>query len=396
MSDIRGKKYCGYKSFQYLEPGVDYKHFELAKEVERVEPYQIPLSKREEKRVNELYEKCIVIALHDHTARLPADMTQLVEWTRERRYATAHETLSTSCLDAVFDNLANWSFENIIHDIGMRWSEIAHQDFVIRAERVKDIIRAHEEGRVAFIPGIESSTPIEQDIDRIDVLYGLGVRMMGIAYSESNQLGSGIKEESDGGLTYFGHKAVERMNKIGMAIDVSHSGEKTSLDTVKASKKPIFISHAGARGVWNSKRMKSDELIKACAERGGVIGIEASPHMTFSRKHPQMDIESVMDHFEYCVNLVGVDYVSFGLDTMAGDHVGYHSVFGAKISLAQIQFDMTTHQEPTRVEYVRGMENIAEGYNNIVRWLVKHGYSDGEISKIVGGNVLRVLEEVWY
>ena len=126
-------------------------------------------------------------------------------------------------------------------------------------------------------------------------------------YSESNMLGSGLKEEDDGGLTYFGRQAVDRMNKIGMAIDIAHTGDKTSLDTIKASRKPVFIPHAGARGVWNSKRMRPDEVIKACADSGGVIGIEAAPHTTVSRKNPQMNIESVMDHFEYCVNLVGID-----------------------------------------------------------------------------------------
>lgn len=407
MGGSKGKNYSGYKSFQYLEPEVDYKKIELAKEIGRVEPYQIPLTEPEEKHVTELYRKCIVISLHDHTFRLPTDLTQLTEWSREGRVATAYEGLSASCLDAVFDNLmdgfayitskAGWHFEDIVYDLGMRLSDIAHQNFVIRCERAKDILKAHDEGKVAFIPSIECSTPIEEELDRIDVLYGLGVRMMGIVYSQSNMLGSGLKEDGDGGLTSFGHKAVARMNKISMAIDVAHSGMKTAFDTIKASKKPVFISHAGAKAIWNSKRMFSDKVIKACAERGGVIGIEASPHTTVSRKHPRMDIESVMDHFEYCVDLVGIDHVSFGLDTMYGDHVGIHeAALGAGMAISQVTFDVTTREKPARVEYVKGVENPTEGYNNIVRWLVKHGYSDDEIGKIVGGNVLRVLEEVWY
>jgi membrane dipeptidase len=401
-----GRKYSGYMSFQYLEPGTDYKKFDLAKEIDRVEPHQVPLSETVERRVKELHKKSIVIALHDHAIRLPTDLTQLMDWSREGRYATAYEGLSASCIDAIFDNLTNgfafinsktgWRFEDVICDLGMRLSDMAHQDFLIRCERVKDILKAHDEGKVAFIPCIECATPIEKELDRIDVLYGLGIRMVGIAYSESNMLGSGLKEENDGGLTYFGHQAVDRMNKIGIAIDISHSGDRTSLDTIKVSKKPVFISHAGARGVWNSKRMKPDEVIKACAERDGMIGIEASPQTTFSRKHPQMDIESVMDHFMYCVDLVGIDHVGFGLDTLYGDHVWLHEVLSGGLSMSQITFDLTTKEIPTRVEYVQGMENPTEGYNNIVRWLVKHGYSDEEIAKVVGGNILRVLEEVWY
>jgi membrane dipeptidase len=405
MGAAEKKKYAGYKSFQFLEPGIDYKKFELTKEIARVEPCRVPLSESEEKRVDQLNKKCIVIALHDHALTLPADLTHLADFNREGRYPTAYEALGASCLDAVFDNLwagfatltskGGWRFEDVVRDLGMRLCDLAHQDFVFRADRVTDIRKAHDEGRVAFIPGMESCTPLENDLDRMDVLYGLGVRMMGLTYNEANMLGSGLKEENDGGLTDFGYRAVQRMNKLGMAVDVSHCGEKTSLDCIRASKKPVFISHAGAKGLWNSRRMKSDEVIKACAERGGVIGIEASPHTTFSRKHPQMDIDTVMDHFEYCVDLVGIEHAAFGLDSLYGDHVGLHDLWGGGKAMAEVTSETMTGEEPRRVDYVKGMENPTEGYNNIIRWLVKHGYSDEEIIKAAGGNILRVLTEVW-
>lgn len=406
MGSSKSRKHSGYRSFQYLEPGEDYKDFRESKEIARVEPYLIPLSESQERHVDELCQKCIIVAFHDHALKLPDDLSCLTEWSRLGRYATAYEGLNCSCIDVIFDNLwaglatitskGGWHFEDVVLDLGMRLCDIAHQDFVIRAERVNDIIDAHKQGNVAFIPGIESCTPIENELDRIDVFYGLGIRMMGITYNEANLLGSGIKEERDGGLSYFGNQAVKRMNKLGMAIDLSHTGDKTSLDTIKASKKPVFISHAGARGVWNSKRMKPDEVLKACAQRGGVIGIEASPHTTFSLDHPNMDIESVMDHFKYCVDLVGLEHVSFGLDALYGDHVGLHDVLGGHMAMSQVIFDLNTHEVPTKVEYVKGLENPTEGYNNIVRWLVKHAYSDDEISKVVGGNILRALQEVWY
>ena len=109
---------------------------------------------------------------------------------------------------------------------------------------------------------------------------------MGITYSESNGLGSGLKEDRDGGLTYFGRQAVERMNKVGMAIDCAHVGDQTTLDVIEMSKKPIFISHTGARALWNSKRFKPDNILKACADKGGVIGIEAAPHTTITKNNP--------------------------------------------------------------------------------------------------------------
>lgn len=215
---------------------------------------------------------------------------------------------------------------------------------------------------------------------------------MGIAYSEGNSLGYGLKEKNDGGLTEFGRQAVRRMNKLGIAIDVSHSGDKTSLDTIETSEKPIFITHAGARALWESNRLKPDSVIKACAEKGGVIGIEAAPHTTLTKNHPHHNLESFMEHFEYCANLVGIDHVAFGPDVLFGDHVGLHKVFAAALSISASKGK--TPFEP--VEYVKGIENPSEAFPNIVRWLVKRGYSDQDIAKVIGGNIMRVLDEVWY
>lgn len=132
----------------------------------------------------------------------------------------------------------------------MRLSDIAHQDYVTIAYNLDDIRHAHAEDQMAIVLCLEAATPIENEVDRLDILYGLGVRQMGIAYSEANTLGSGLKEPGDGGLTVFGRRAVERMNKLGIAIDVSHSGDRTCLDTFEVSGNPVLITHAGARGVW--------------------------------------------------------------------------------------------------------------------------------------------------
>ncbi|MGW0595381.1 dipeptidase, partial [Streptosporangium sp. NPDC002607] len=164
-----------------------------------------------------------------------------------------------------------------------------------------------------------------------------------------------------------------------------------SLEVIEHSTVPVFITHAGARAIWPTNRMKPDKVIKACAERGGVIGLEAAPHTTLSEKHREHSLESVMDHFTYCVDLVGIDHVAFGPDTNFGDHVGLHDSFTGHLSIGQAH----GHVEHPRVPYVAGMENPAENFTNIVGWLVKHGYGDDDISKVIGGNILRVLKEVW-
>src|SRR5690606_18821567 len=138
-------------------------------------------------------------------------------------------------------------WDEVIHDLGMRLCDIAHQDFLIHGLTVDDILRAHEQGKIAWIASLEGAAMIENELDRIEILFGLGVRALGVTYSESNALGSGLKEERDGGLTSFGRKAVERMNKVGMLIDCSHAGVQTTLDTIAASTRPVVLSHTGAR-----------------------------------------------------------------------------------------------------------------------------------------------------
>lgn len=401
MTKQKEKKYNGYQSFDYLEAGKDYKPYKLAKQINRVEPYVYPISEAQEEEVQQIMEEDLIISLHEHTFVTPEDLDQIMEFRRQGRDWTGYEGLSKSGLDVVFENFmdgtafitssAGWKWQDVIHDLGIRYSDFAHQDMVIKAETIEDIYRAKREGKIAFVSSLESATQIENEIDRVDVLYGLGVRVMGIAYSEANSLGSGLKEKNDGGLTAFGHRVVERMNKLGMTIDVSHCGDQTARDVIAASSKPIFMTHVGARALWNISRLKPDDVHIACAEKGGVIGVEAAPHTTLTEKHPNHSIESVMEHFEYLVNLVGIDHVSFGLDTLFGDHVGLHHAFAAALSIgsahAGVEFD--------EVEYVKGLENPAEAYPNVVRWLVKHGYSREDIRKVMGENIMRVLKETW-
>jgi membrane dipeptidase len=397
---MQKKRYDGYTSFQYLEPG-DYPGVELVPELDRVPSTRVPTSEAEEARVREIFERHLVISLHDHCFVAPKDLSGFLEFRRWGREFTGYAGLAVSGLDCVFDAMmdgtamitsrAGWKWEDVIFDIGMRLSDIAHQDMVKLALTTDDIRAAKRDGRVAFVVSLEGAAMIENELDRIDVLYGLGMRSLGIAYSEGNALGAGLKEPAHYGLTSFGHRAVKRMNQLGIAIDVSHANDATSMDTILASKHPVFITHAGARALWDSPRLKPDEVIRACAERGGVIGIEAAPHTTITRANPRHSIASFMEHFDYCVELVGIDHVAFGPDALFGDHVGLHGALRDALSLSASKGTTPYPQVP----WVDGIENPAEAFPNIVRWLVTHGYSDDDIAKAVGGNIMRVLDEVW-
>jgi membrane dipeptidase len=391
------RRWDGYRSFSYLVPGEDYREFELEPQIGRVEPSVYPLDPEQEERAARLLAGSVCISLHDHCGVTPVDMSRNDEYIREGREWYGYEGLAASGLDAVFENFmdgtgtitskSGWKWTDVIHDLGMHFADVAHQSLVFVGSSVQDILDARVSGLIAMIPCLEGAAPIENELDRLDVLYGLGVRMLGITYSESNALGGGMRDPGDGGLTVFGRQAVRRMNRLGMAIDLSHTGDATTLDTCRASQRPVFLSHAGARALTTMPKMREDDILKAVAETGGVIGIEASPHTTITERHPRHSLEGVMEHFEYCVDLVGIDHVGFGPDTFFGDHVGLHVAYAANL-------DAGEEPDHERVAYVEGLENPSE-FPNVLRWLVAHGYTDEQIATAVGGSVLRALGDVW-
>jgi membrane dipeptidase len=390
-----------YTAYSYLTPGVDFRSFELVPEFGRVPPYAADLTAEEEERAQRLLRDSLVISLHDHPSLFPVRMEETPDYYRTGRQHTGYAGLAASGMTVVFDNMmdgtacvtghAPWRWDDIITDLGMRQADLAHQSGVMTIRTVADIDEAYRSGRVGLVFGLEAATPIENELDRLDVLYGLGLRQIGIAYSDANSLGSGLGEASDGGLTAFGRRAVTRMNKLGLAIDVSHSSDRTSLDTCEQSDRPVFMTHAGSRVVWDIPRMKPDAVLKAVAETGGVIGMSAAPHTTLSAAHPHHSIESVMDHFRYIVDLVGIEHVAFGPDTLYGDHVQLHKVFGHLLGISRV----TSGPAFEPVAYVDGLENPTENFANICGWLVRNGFDDDSVRAVIGGNIYRALQDIW-
>jgi len=403
------KKYDGYKAYSYLEPGFDYKEFKLVKHP-RVEPYIVPLSKTEEERYLGLVEKSTLIDLHEHPVLWPENMEEAPLLHSLGRQFTAYEALSTSHLDCVFDNMmdgmayitsySGWKWNDIVHDLGMRLCDLAHQDMIIHCKTVQDIKDAKRLNKIALVFCLESATPIENELDRIDVLYGLGIRSMGICYSESNMLGGGMGEtHKDGGLTDFGYDAVKRMNKLGMLIDIGHTNDRTAIETIEASDLPIYDSHSGPAAIAQG-HTKGDEVLQALAEADGVLGVGGAGLGLRTRKHPVGSIESYMECVEYCIELMGIDHVGCGPDTLYGAHQELYKVWFPR-RLGHYKRGDSTEDKPFPIPegvvnpgYVKGLENPNE-YVNVLRWMIKHGYSDAEIQKVVGGNALRLLEKVW-
>jgi membrane dipeptidase len=390
-----------YASFGYLddEPAA-FARFPLSPESGRVPGYDGGFDAATVARAEQLLARNIVVSLHDHPVRFPADMALTPQYNRTGRQHTAFAGLASSGLTVVFDNMMDgtayvtgntpWQWDDVVTDLGMRQADIAHQDRVLVVRTLRDIQFARETGRVGIVLGLEAATPIGNDLDKLDILFGLGVRQIGIAYSDSNALGAGLNEPADYGLTAFGRRAVKRMNDLGLAIDVSHASDRTGVETVAASRAPVLMTHAGARALWDIPRLKGDDVLRAIADSGGVIGMSAAPHTTISAQHRTHTIASVMDHFHYCADLVGLDHVGFGPDTLYGDHVGLHRTFAGLLG-----HPASAGPDHPVVEYVDGLENPSEAFHNIAAWLVRDGLSDEEIIKVLGGNVLRALAGIW-
>ncbi|MBN6185423.1 membrane dipeptidase [Aneurinibacillus sp. BA2021] len=395
------KKYDGYTSFSYLKAGRDYPVFRLAKAVRRVPEYPLELTPEQHRTADRLLTAYPIISLRDHGFITPSNRQRMLEYCRQPHTFFHYEGIAQAGMDAIFENFmdgiavltskAGLKWDDVIFNLGIRLCDIAKQHTVCIASSVSDILAAKQEGRVALIPSLEAAGILENEVDRVDVLYGLGIRCMGITYNEANTLGSGLAEATDGGLTMFGRRVVRRMNQLGMVIDISHCGDKTSMDVLACSEQPVLLTHAGARALWHTPRMKPDHVLQACAEQGGVIGICAAPNTTRTRYHADHSMEAVMAHMEYIIDLVGVDHVGLGPDTFYGDHVALQQTFDEALSLSASHSGERFEESA----YVAGLENPTEAVRNMVRWMVKQGYKEEDIRKIAGGNVLRVLEAIW-
>ncbi|MQG32763.1 MAG: diguanylate cyclase, partial [SAR202 cluster bacterium] len=233
-------------------------------------------------------------------------------------------------------------------------------------------------GKVGFMPTLEH-LPIGNKLERLDQLHSMGVRLSGITYNRKNYIGDGMYERNPGGLSEFGIEAIHRMNDLGMAIDISHASTPTVMDTIEFSKAPVVFSHNAAYTIRPTKRTRKDEELKACAAKGGLVCITAVPNALSD--DPEQDIECVLDHYDYMVKLIGIDHVGIGTDTVIGDHVIFqHYMLGR---------DLNELPAP----YLNGLESPADG-KNIIRGLIRRGYSDEDIKKILGGNALDLFRRV--
>ena len=262
-----------------------------------------------------------------------------------------------------------------------------HDDWFERVETPARLDGIKASGRVGILLGVQNSEHFRK-VDDVDYFYGLGQRVSQLTYNARTLIGNGSTERRDEGLSDFGLSIVERMNKLGMAVDVSHCGDKTTVDAFEVSKKPVLITHSNCRTLNpNHPRCKTDEAIKAMAVKGGVMGI-TEVRMFVSPKEPT-GVDAMLDHFDYVAKLVGVEHVGVGSDI---DLLGYDAMPAEEYKQLKAGYK-STYGFRDKIDL--------DGYNfakrpfDLAEGLIRRKYSDANIEAILGGNFRRVLKEIW-
>lgn len=298
-------------------------------------------------------------------------------------------------------NVVKLTLGGINSDFSETVTEIAHVQQLIEVHpayftqvRVPaDMARAKRENRLGIILSFESADMLGGKLSSFSVFRELGVRVMQLSYNRRSPFAAGVMEPQGGGLTALGRDAVHEMNRLGIAIDLSHANPATTADTLSLSAKPPVMTHAGCAAVHAHPRMKSDEQLRALAARGGVVGIFDLPYLTASPRQPTL--ADYMAHLEHALKVAGEDHVGIGSD------VGIAPFDTSQKGMAEFAEQLEERRkaglsapEEDRPTYVVGL-NVPRRIEIIADQLLKSGYSAAVAEKVVGGNFERVFTEIW-
>lgn len=269
-----------------------------------------------------------------------------------------------------------------------------NQDRLLLVTTVEDIYRAKREGKLGILFHFQNTLPFERELDMLEVYYRLGVRVIQLAYNEKNHVGNGCEERSDDGLSNFGIRALQEMNRLGIVIDCAHTGLRTTLEALEVSGRPVVISHGNARTVCDNDRNLPDDLIKAVALQGGLMGLNGFPSFV-KRGTDQPTVDDLVDHAVHICGLTGsADHLAVGIDY-------YQNMFGVvkDEAAARRRYDELVaagrwnprNYPPPPHHYPKGIETPGTLYN-LTDALIRRGFSDGDVAKILGHNWIRVFQ----
>jgi membrane dipeptidase len=278
----------------------------------------------------------------------------------------------------------NATFEEVLTAINENLLYFEMSPKVKHVERIEDFEAARREGRLGVFFGLQSASCLEQDRKRVRILHKLGLRVLQLTYMERNFLGDGCLEPENRGLTHFGIQVVRDCARVGILVDCSHVGERTTLDAARYSPNPIVVSHTAVRAIADNPRCVTDEQMKAVADKGGAIGI--TPYAPYIRSDRTPTLADFVDHVEYAVKLIGEDHVMIATDMFDGKTPAnwatpwyYQEIIG--------NAGYSTRRVPgfNRKEHLAG----------VVAAFLERGLGEAAIRKIVAGNFLRVAGQAW-
>ncbi len=316
--------------------------------------------------------------------------------TAERKWFEQWREGGLSCVNTT---IAVWENSRETLAVIGKWRQVIaeNSDLVAAATSVQDIERIRQSGRTAIVLGFQNTSPVEHNIDLFQVYRELGVCIMQLTYNLQNYIGCGYWEENDSGISSrFGRKALEEMNRVGILIDLSHCGERTTLEAIDRSAVPVAITHANPRefvgtGVYGAGRQKTTEAILALAKRRGVIGI--SPNRNMTKRGAATTLEEFGDMVAWVVDRIGVDAVGIGSDYCPG-HTGsvrtwWRYARWSREKAPAEQMTMAPHEGWS--DWVR----TPAGLSNIIKELSRRGFHPDEIDKMMSGNWMRLFSETF-
>ena len=355
----------------------------LAKQVVEGRSNAVTLDAEQEKRFQSLVEDVTMIDLHQHPMVKPEDPSRYMEYLRSGDYEWGYEAIRHGGFTAVgtanvyrgmlnAEDMSFIRFEDLLDEIGLMLSDVGRNDEVVKVSNSDEIEAAKQQGKVGILPTVEHLA-IGNELQHVDVLYNAGIRLAGMTYRRKSYIGDGHLERNDGGLSLFGIEVIQRMNELGMVVDLSHASFRTAMDAIEFSEAPVAFSHDGSYtlglkqggGEYAAGRLRRDEELLACAKKGGIIGVTVQPSV-ISSWGSELSLDLLLDHYDYMVKLLGIDHVAIGTDS---------------------SIDVRTSG------FVRGVDSPAEG-KNIIRGLITRGYSDDDILKITGCNALTFFRRV--
>ncbi len=321
-------------------------------------------------------------------------------------------TCPLAVLDQFHDNYRNGGVTAIAATVGYGVPGLGNLDFTMKnlgkwhawmrekernllhVTRVEHLFQAKEQGKLGIIFHFQGSMPFGDDVNTASLYHQLGVRMCQLCYNEKDLVGCGCAVEEDTGLTPFGQELIAEMNRLGIVVDCGHTGEKTTLDAIAASSSPVVISHGNARAVCHNRRNLSDDLIRAIAENGGVVGFNGYPGFVADKERPSLD--DLLDHVDHMASLAGPEHICLGMDYFeyqagATDDVTAGQIYDFLIESGAWN---KTDYPPPPWHFPQGVE-MPEKLWNLTAGLAQRGYSPEQIKGILGLNMLKVFETVW-